>query len=125
MDMPSDRHYTLAHIWVKQADSELIIGITDIAQEALGDIVFIDLPSEGEQIDCGDAFGSIESNKAVSDLFAPVTGYVKQLNPVLADTPEIINQSPYEQGWILRLCDYTQTDLGQLLSMQEYLNQNT
>lgn len=103
MDTPNDRKYTKEHEWVKKEGDVLLIGITYHAQDSLGDIVFIQLPDEGTDIAAGDAFGEIESVKAVSDLYSPIDGKVVKVHDELIDTPEIINSDPYGEGWMLKI----------------------
>ena len=103
MSIPEELQYTRSHEWVRTEGDTATIGITDHAQEELGDIVFIELPEEGATFDAGDAFGTLESVKAVSDLYAPVGGEVVEVNEALNDTPEKINEDPYGDGWIIKL----------------------
>ena len=98
MSVPEELQYTRSHEWVRTEGDTATIGITDHAQEELGDIVFVELPEEGATFDVGDAFGTVESVKAVSDLYAPVGGEVVEVNEVLNDTPEKINEDPYGDG---------------------------
>ncbi|MBU0518601.1 glycine cleavage system protein GcvH [bacterium] len=112
MNIPSNLLYTKEHEWAAVAGDVVTIGITDYAQGELGDIVFVELPQVGDSVVKGDSFGTIEAVKAVSDLYAPVSGEVTEVNDDLADTPEIINQSPYDEGWMLKikLSDPSQKD---------------
>ena len=103
MSVPEELQYTRSHEWVRTEGDTATIGITDHAQEELGDIVFIELPEEGAAFDAGDAFGTVESVKAVSDLYAPVGGEVVEVNEALNDAPEKINEDPYGDGWIIKL----------------------
>ena len=103
MSVPEELQYTKSHEWVRTEDDIATIGITDHAQEELGDIVFIELPEVGATFEVGDAFGTVESVKAVSDLYAPVGGEVVEVNETLDDTPERINEDPYGDGWIVKL----------------------
>lgn len=100
---PKDRSYTREHEWVLQEGDELLVGITDHAAEELGDIVYLDLPEVGTEVVAGESMGSIETVKAVEELFAPVSGEITAINPDLADSPETVNSSPYEDGWFLRI----------------------
>ncbi len=113
MNVPENLQYTEDHEWVAIEDDVATIGITDYAQNELGDIVFMELPAVGDSITKGDSFGTIEAVKAVSDLFAPLTGEVVEVNEELADTPEKINESPYEEGWMIRvrLGDESETEM--------------
>ncbi|HEX2742081.1 MAG TPA: glycine cleavage system protein GcvH [Rubrobacter sp.] len=117
MSVPEDLQYTKSHEWVRTEDDTATIGITDHAQEELGDVVFVELPSEGDTFEAGEAFGSVESVKAVSDLYAPVGGEVVEVNSALEDAPEKINEDPYGEGWIVKLRTSDEADL---LSPEEY-----
>jgi glycine cleavage system H protein len=117
VSVPQDLQYTKSHEWVRQEGDTATIGITDHAQDELGDVVFVELPSEGDTFDAGDSFGTVESVKAVSDLYAPVGGEVVEVNSALEDAPERINEDPYGEGWIVRLRTSGQADL---LSAEEY-----
>jgi len=110
--VPADLHYTKDHEWVRVADDVATIGITAFAAEQLGDIVFVDLPDAGRTLDQFATFGVVESVKAVSDLFAPVGGEVVETNGALAGKPELVNEDPYEGGWMIkvRLADAGQVD---------------
>jgi glycine cleavage system H protein len=104
MDFPEDLKYTREHEWAKfEEDGVVVVGITDYAQESLGEIVYVELPDEGSQVSQGEAFGVVESTKAVSDLYAPVSGAVVEVNDTLLDSPELINEDPYEDGWLIRI----------------------
>ena len=117
MSVPEELQYTKSHEWVRTEDDTATIGITDYAQEELGDIVFVELPEEGATFDAGDSFGTVESVKAVSDLYAPVGGEVVEVNEALNDNPEKINEDPYGDGWIVKL---RVSDEGDLLSASDY-----
>ena len=117
MSVPGDLQYTKTHEWVRREGDTATIGITDHAQDELGDVVFIELPEEGASFGAGDAFGTIESVKAVSDLYAPVGGEVVEVNEALNDAPEKVNEDPYGEGWIIRL---RVSGEGNLLSAEEY-----
>lgn len=103
MSVPEELQYTKSHEWVRIEDGVATVGITDHAQEELGDVVFVELPEEGVSLSAGDTFGTIESVKAVSDLYAPVGGEVVEVNGALNDTPESVNEDPYGEGWIVRI----------------------
>lgn len=103
MKVPEELQYTRSHEWVRTEDDTATIGITDHAQDELGDIVFVELPEVGATLDPGDSFGTIESVKAVSDLYTPVGGEVVEVNEALNDSPEKVNEDPYGDGWIMRL----------------------
>ncbi|MBC1470081.1 glycine cleavage system protein GcvH [Listeria welshimeri] len=120
MSLPKDLLYTEEHEWVKADDGSYIIGITDFAQDQLGDIVFVELPEVGDTVTKGDSIGSIESVKTVSDFYAPVTGKVVAVNETLEDEPELINSNPYDTGWILKLTEVGEADVTALLSSDDY-----
>jgi glycine cleavage system H protein len=117
LSVPEDLQYTKTHEWLRREGDTATVGITDHAQDELGDVVFIELPEEGASFGAGDAFGTIESVKAVSDLYAPVGGEVVEVNEALNDAPEKINEDPYGEGWIIRL---RVSGDGNLLSAEEY-----
>ena len=117
MSIPDDLQYTKSHEWVRIEDGTATIGITDHAQEELGDVVFVELPEQGATIEAGDPFGTVESVKAVSDLYTPVGGEVVEVNSSLEDAPEKINDDPYGEGWIVKLRTSEEADL---LSPEEY-----
>lgn len=101
--IPEDLRYTQEHEWVRLEGDEVVVGITDHAQEQLGDVVYVDLPPSGAQVQAGQPFGEVESTKSVSDLFAPVSGTVTERNEDLEDRPELINEDPYGEGWMVRI----------------------
>ena len=103
MEFPEELKYTEEHEWVMVEEELAVIGISDFAQDALGDVVFVELPEVGTLLEAGKAFGVVESVKAVSDIYAPVSGTVEEINEDLLDTPEIINTSPYEDGWMIKI----------------------
>ncbi|MDR3230999.1 MAG: glycine cleavage system protein GcvH [Synergistaceae bacterium] len=103
LDIRKDLSYSKTHEWAKKAGSVVCVGVDDYAQSALGDIVYVELPSVGAAVNAGAAFGSLESTKAVSDLNSPVTGKVTKVNDALADAPELVNSSPYEEGWMVEI----------------------
>ena len=111
MAVPEELQYTRTHEWVRREDDVATVGITDHAQDELGDVVFIELPERGATFGAGDAFGTVESVKAVSDLYAPVGGEVVEVNEALNDSPEKINEEPYGDGWIIRLRVSEEADL--------------
>ncbi|HEY6690220.1 MAG TPA: glycine cleavage system protein GcvH [Rubrobacter sp.] len=117
MNIPEDLLYTKSHEWVRIEGDTTTIGITDHAQDELGDVVFVELPDEGATFDAGESFGTVESVKAVSDLYAPVGGEVVEVNSTLEDAPENINEDPYGEGWIVKLRTADEPDL---LSPEEY-----
>ena len=117
MNVPGDLQYTKSHEWVRREEGTATIGITDHAQDELGDVVFVELPEKGTSFAAGDSFGTVESVKAVSDLYAPVGGEVVEVNETLNDSPELINEEPYGGGWMIRLRISEDADL---LSAEEY-----
>lgn len=117
---PKDRKYAKTHEWVKVDGDTAVVGITDHAQSALGDITFIDLPAEGTEVAQGDELCVIESVKAASDIYAPVGGTVSEVNGALEDAPEVLNQNPYEAGWILKLSGIDASQLEGLLDGDGY-----
>jgi glycine cleavage system H protein len=120
MTYPDDLKYTRDHEWCRVKGSRATIGITDHAQDALGDIVYLELPAVGDVIKKGEAFGVVESTKAVSDLFAPVSGKVVEANDPLADAPESINEDPYEDGWMIQVEIADPKELADLLDVAAY-----
>lgn len=117
MSIPEELQYTRSHEWVRTEGDTATIGITDHAQDELGDIVFVELPEEGATFDAGDSFGTVESVKAVSDLYTPVGGEVVEVNAALNDSPEKINEDPYGEGWIVKIQVSGDADL---LSASDY-----
>lgn len=104
MSTPEELRYTEEHEWVAVLDEERVrVGITEYAQDQLGDVVFVDLPDIGRQVDAGEAFGEVESTKSVSELFAPLDGEIVAVNDAVAETPELINSDPYGEGWLIEL----------------------
>ena len=120
MPSPSDRRYTKEHEWVRVEDDLGTVGITDYAQDQLGDLVYLDLPSSGTQVKQLDKLGEIESVKAVSDLYSPVSGEVTEVNQEVVDRPELVNQSPYEEGWLVRLRLADPAEVDGLLTAEQY-----
>ena len=124
MRVPSDFSYTLDHEWLKiDAEGNAVVGITDYAQSNLGDITYVELPEVGQTFSAGEAFGVVESVKAASDLFMPVDGEILAVNEGLNEAPELANQSPYEEGWIIRIKPAKPDQLNALLSPDDYEKQ--
>lgn len=120
-DLPSELQYTATHEWIRvEEDNSVTIGITDHAQDLLGDIVFIELPEEGSTVSAKDELSVIESVKAASDIYAPVSGEIIAVNEDLADAPETVNSSPYEEGWICRILPSNLAELEELLDADTY-----
>ena len=117
---PEDSKYAKSHEYVHMEGEVGTVGITDYAQKELGDVVFVELPQVGTQLEAGDALGSIESVKAVSELFAPVSGEVVEINETLADKPELVNTDPYGDGWMIRIRISDPTELDDLMNAEEY-----
>ena len=120
MPTPTDRRYTKEHEWVRLDDGVGTVGLTDYAQDQLGDIVYVDLPAPGTSVKQFDKLGEVESVKAVSDLYAPVSGEVVDMNEAVNDHPELVNESPYEEGWLVRVRLADPAELEALLSAEQY-----
>ncbi len=120
MKFPNDIKYTKDHEWVKISDGVAYIGITEFAQSELGDIVFVDVDTLNEELDQEEVFGTIEAVKTVSDLFMPISGKVDSFNKELEDSPELINDDPYNKGWIISVSDFDVSELETLLSADDY-----
>lgn len=120
MEFPSDLKYTKEHEWAKLDGESVLIGITDYAQEELGDIVYVELPEVGEDVTQDESFGSVESVKTVSDVYAPVSGKIVEVNKDLEEGPEIINSDPYGDGWLIRIELSDPAEMDKLLSASEY-----
>ena len=117
---PVDRKYTKEHEWAKLDEGLAVVGITDYAQEQLGDIVYVELPQPGETVSQFDAFDIIESVKAASDLVAPVSGEVLAINEELVDKPELVNEDPFEAGWMLKVQPQDESEMNPLMTAEEY-----
>jgi glycine cleavage system H protein len=120
MEFPPQLKYTREHEWARVEGSRVVVGITDFAQEELGDVVFVELPEIGTAVEAAGTFGVVESVKAVSDLYAPVSGTIVDVNTVLEERPELVNQSPYGEGWMIVIETTNAGELQQLLSAEEY-----
>ena len=117
---PEDLKYTKEHEWARREGNAVRVGITHYAQDALGDIVYIDLPGPGTQVASGQAFGEVESTKSVSDIYSPVTGSITERNAQLEDSPELVNQDPYGDGWMVVIEPTNPGELDGLLSAADY-----
>ena len=120
MNYPTNIKYTKEHEWIRQEGDIAYVGITDYAQQQLGDIVFVDIQTEGETLQAGETFGTIEVVKTISDLFLPVTGEVLEQNADLADQPELVNQAPYGKGWLVKIRPAADADFDSLLDAEAY-----
>ena len=120
MSTPQGLKYSEEHEWVKEEDGKYRIGITHFAQSELGDIVFVELPSVGDELKSDEPFGSVESVKTVSELYAPLTGKVVEVNEELEDSPELVNESPYEGAWMVVIELTNSAELDELMSAEEY-----
>lgn len=120
MNLPKDFKYSEEHEWVKTEGDKARIGITDFAQSELGDIVFVELPEVGDEIEVGEPFGSVESVKTVSELYAPISGKVVEINEDLEDSPEFVNESPYEKAWMIVVEPSDSGELEKLMSAEQY-----
>ena len=120
MNIPENLKYSKDHEWIDVKGDTVTIGITDYAQGELGDVVFVELPGEGDSFDVQDAFGTIEAVKAVSDLYCPIAGEVTEINAALEDAPETVNKDPYGEGWMIKLKVSDSSQLGDLLDAAAY-----
>ena len=120
MNFPTNVKYTSEHEWIRVEGDIAYVGITDYAQEQLGDIVFVDIQTEGETLAAGDTFGTIEVVKTISDLFIPVAGEVLEQNEALADQPELVNKDPYGEGWLIKIKPAADADFDALLDAEGY-----
>ena len=120
MNIPENLKYTKDHEWIKIDGNIATVGITDFAQGELGDIVYVEIETEGEEIEQGEVFGTVEAVKTVSDLFMPVSGTVSEVNSELESSPEIVNDDPYEKGWMIKITLSDDADLGELLPPDQY-----
>src|SRR3954465_3823226 len=120
MNIPEDLRYTAEHEWVRVDGAAATFGITDFAQDSLGDVVFVQLPDVGTRVEAGASCAEVESTKSVSDIYAPLTGTVVEVNQALDDTPELLNQDPYGEGWIFKLELSDGADVDTLLDAAAY-----
>jgi len=120
MEFPKHLKYSREHEWVKVEGNVAQVGITDYAQSELGDVVYVELPEVGTDVEANNTFGVVESVKAVSDLFAPVTGSIAEVNPQLEEEPELVNSDPYEDGWMIKIEMNDLSELNDLLDADEY-----
>ena len=120
MNVPEDLNYTKDHEWVRVEGESVVVGITDFAQKELGDIVYVDVDTEGDNMEKEEVFGSVEAVKTVSDLMMPVSGEIVAFNEVLEDEPELVNSDPYGRGWMIKVLISDFTELDSLLSADQY-----
>ena len=120
MNFPAHLHYTKDHEWIKLDGNIATIGITDFAQKELGDIVFVEVETVGKALGAGDVFGTVEAVKTVSDLFLPVSGTISELNPALNNSPELVNNDPYGEGWMIKMKVDNPADVENLMTAEAY-----
>ena len=120
MDFPEDLKYTREHEWARKKGNNFVVGITDFAQSQLGDVVYVELPDVGDPVKKGESFGVVESTKAVSELFSPLTGKVVEVNDPLSDAPETVNDDPYEEGWMIVIEPSDPKELEALMDAKAY-----
>lgn len=120
MKIPENLKYTKDHEWVRVEEDFAYIGVTDFAQGELGDVVFVEIETEGENLDKEEIFGSIEAVKTVSDMFMPISGEVLEVNPKIEDEPELVNKDPYGEGWLVKISIADSSELDELLTPQQY-----
>ena len=120
MNVPANLRYTKDHEWLRIEGEFAFVGITDFAQGELGDIVFLEIETEGETLDKEEVFGTVEAVKTVSDLFMPVSGEILEFNPALADSPDLVNKDPYGEGWMIKIRISNPAELESLLSAEQY-----
>lgn len=120
MEYPDDVRYTEQHEWARRENGRIRVGITDFAQDALGDVVYVDVPQVGAELHAGEPFGEVESTKSVSDLYAPVSGTVSERNEALADSPQLVNEAPYGDGWMIVVDPDEPSEFDRLLDASAY-----
>jgi len=120
MEIPAGLHYTSEHEWARVDDGEVVVGITDFAQDSLGDVVYVALPAVGSKVAAGAGCGEIESTKSVSDVYAPVSGEITAVNEAIADAPEMVNSDPYGEGWLFRVGMSDVSEVAGLLDADAY-----
>jgi glycine cleavage system H protein len=120
MNVPAELKYTAEHEWIRVEGDEIVIGVSEFAQGELGDVVFIEIETEGETLSKGETFGTIEAVKTVSDLYMPVDGEVLEVNPALEDAPELVNNAPFEGGWMIRVKMTDPSQLDDLMPADAY-----
>jgi len=120
MEFPEELRYTKEHEWVRTEEGRARVGITDFAQDALGDVVYVDLPEVGTQVEAGQPMGEVESTKSVSDVFSPISGTISERNPLIEDRPELVNAQPYADGWLVVIEPSDPTQLEDLMDSGAY-----
>ena len=120
---PTDRRYTVEHEWIKLDGDLAVVGITSFAQDQLGDVVYVELPKVGDRVEAMKPFGVIESVKTASDLYAPVSGTVEEVNSELADGPQLVNDAPYEGGWLIKVKPDNPSEIDNLLTADQYADE--
>lgn len=120
---PTDRRYTSEHEWVKLDGDLAVVGITSFAQDQLGDVVYVELPKPGDRVEAEKSFGVIESVKTASDLFAPISGTVESVNAQLMSEPQLVNDGPYEEGWLIKVTPDDPSDITTLMTAEQYADQ--
>ena len=120
MNYPDNVRYTKDHEWIRLEGNEAVIGITDFAQHELGDIVYVEIETVGQEMNAGDVFGTVEAVKTVSDLYLPVNGTITEVNPTLNNNPELVNSDPYGEGWMIRMRVADPSVLEELMSAEAY-----
>jgi glycine cleavage system H protein len=120
MEYPEDLRYTEQHEWARREADRVRVGITDFAQDALGDVVYVDVPQAGTEVRGGETFGEVESTKSVSDIYAPISGTVVESNAALADTPQLVNDDPYGDGWMIAIDATDPSDFDRLMTSDQY-----
>ena len=123
MSIPSDLKYTRSHEWLRVEDDGVVVGITDYAQDQLGEVVFVELPDTGSTFDAGDELGTLESVKAVSEFLAPIAGEVNEVNEALDDSPNLVNEDPYGDGWLVKMTGSAEDDVMDAEAYAEFLEQ--
>jgi glycine cleavage system H protein len=120
MNFPDNLRYTKDHEWVRLEGDVAVVGITDFAQKELGDIVYVEVESVGKSFNSAEVFGTVEAVKTVSDLFMPISGTVQELNPILANEPELVNSDPYGKGWMIKIKPSNKAEIDSLMSAADY-----
>ncbi|MFN2458073.1 MAG: glycine cleavage system protein GcvH [Chitinophagaceae bacterium] len=120
MNFPENLHYTKDHEWIRTEGDEAVIGITDFAQQELGDIVYVEIETVGQELEVGRVFGTVEAVKTVSDLFLPLSGSITEVNPKLNSNPELVNTDPYGEGWMVKMKINNPTDINTLMDAAAY-----